>query len=184
MSYSVLSGLQETHRADSFTLVIDGKALDPNRGQDEIMLPRIQLELLQLLVKIQKREGWAIWVLYNGEELRQVSHGDDFMGIRVFFSPTPPQRVPTLLECVKVLQREGEKVVMVTQDEVLERKVRELGAVTLRGDTFKKGYEEMFMVRQRPQSRLMRSRNIEAEKSRLQRQSNDSIRDLIDLVDS
>ncbi len=183
MSYTVLLGEKETHRAESYTVVVDGMALDPNRGQEDVMLPRIQLELLQLLVKIQKREGWPMWVLFNGEELRQVGHGDDFMGIRVFFSPTPPQRIPTLLECVKVLQREGENTLLVTQDERLEIKARKLGAVTLRGDTFKKGYEEMFYVRQRPQSRLMRRRTVEMEKSRLQQHSSDSIRDLIDLVE-
>lgn len=183
MSYTVLSGEKETHRAETFTVVVDGMALDPNRGQEDVMLPRIQLELLQLLVKIQKRERWPLWVLFNGEDLRQVSHGDDFMGIRVFFSPTPPQRVPTLLECVKVLKREGENVLLVTQDERLESQARALGAATLRGDTFKKGYEEMFSVRQRPQSRLMRRRSVEMEKSRLQQNSSDSIRDLIDLVE-
>ncbi|MCC5845943.1 MAG: hypothetical protein JJU05_16975 [Verrucomicrobia bacterium] len=183
MSYTVLSGEKETHRAQTFTMVVDGMALDPNRGQDEVMLPRVQLEILQLLVKIQKRERWPMWVLFNGEELRQVSHGDEFMGIRVFFSPTPPQRIPTLLECIKVLQREEEQVLLVTQDERLETKARALGAATLRGDTFKKGYEEMFMVRQRPQSRLMRSRSVEMEKSRLHQAGTDSIRDLIDLVE-
>lgn len=170
MSYTVLFGEKETHRAETFTLVVDAKALDPNRGVDEVLLPRVQLEILQLLVKIQKRERWPVWVLFNGEELRQVSHGDDFMGVRVFFSPTPPQRVPTLLECIKVLQREGEKAVLVTQDERLEEKARALGGVTLRGDTFKKAYEEMFSVRQRPQSRLMRSRTVEMEKSRMQQE--------------
>lgn len=183
MSYTVLLGEKETHRAQTFTVVIDGMALDPGRGQEDVMLPRVQLEILQLLVKIQKREQWAMWVLFNGDELRQVSHGDDFMGIRVFFSPTPPQRIPTLLECVKVLQAEGENAVLVTQDARLESKARALGAVTLRGDSFKKAYEEMFLVRQRPQSRLMRSRSVEMEKSRLQQSSTDTIRNLIDLVD-
>jgi len=101
----------------------------------------------------------------------------------VFFSPTPPQRIPTLLECVKVLQKEGDAVVMVTQDERLEGKARDLGAVTLRGDTFKKGYEEMFVVRQRPQSRLMRQRTVEMEKSRLQHDAEEQIRELIDRVE-
>lgn len=183
MSYTVLLGEKETHRAESFTVVVDAMALDPNRGQEAVMLPRVQLEILQLLVKIQKREQWDMWVLFNGEELRQVGHGDEFMGIRVFFSPTPPQRIPTLLECVKVLEKEGENVVMVTQDERLEGKARALGAVTLRGDTFKKGYEEMFVVRQRPQSRLMRQRTVEMERSRLQHDADEHIRSLIDRVE-
>lgn len=176
MSFTYTTGDQETSSADEFTLVIDAMALDPNKGQEEVMTPRVQVEILQLLVRIQKTEGWDCWVLFNGDGLRQVEHGGDFMGVRVFFSPTPPQRVPTLLECVKVLKKQRRDVVMVTQDGTLETRAEDLGALCLRGDTFKKGYEDLFTVRHRPQSRLMRRRTVEME-----RQS--AVRDMIDLVE-
>ena len=176
MKFSHTIGNTENLTAEEFTVVLDAKALDPNQGQEEVMSPRIQVEILQLLVKIQRGEAWEFWVLFNGEELRQVEHGGDFMGIRVFFSPTPPQRVPTLLECVRVLKKQNRDVVLITQDPTLEVRARELGALCMRGETFKKGYEDLFTVRHRPQSRLMRRRTVEME-----RQS--AVRDMIDLVD-
>ncbi len=183
MSFEHLLNGTSLASGDEFTMVLDAKALDPNRGQEEVMSPRVQLEILQLLVKIQRLEGWEIWVLFNGDELKQVSHGGDFMGLRVFFSPTPPQRAPTLLECVKVLTKKDRHVVMVTQDENVEDRAMKLGALSLKGETFKKGYEDLFAVRRRPQSRLMRRRTIEMEKEHFERHQDSAIRNMIDLVD-
>lgn len=183
MRYAQSKNGKLLREAGAFTLILDAKALDPNKGQEDIMSPRIQLEILQLMVKIQRIEGWEIWVLFNGDELRQVSHGGDFMGLRVFFSPTPPQRAPTLLECVKVLKKQKRDCVMITDDEQVESRAEALGALTMRGETFKKGYEDLFTVRRRPQSRLMRRRTMEMEKEYFERDQDSAIRDMIDLVD-
>jgi len=183
MSYSLLKGDREVLKSDSFTLVVDAKALDPNKGADEIMLPRAQVEILQLLTKIQRAESWNMWVLFNGNELPQVPHGGEFMGLRVFFSPTPPQRIPTLLECVNVIEKRGGKAVMLTQDLALEDRCRARNVITLRGETFKKAYEDLFTIRHRPQSRLMRQRSVEMERDRYERDHQSAIRDMIDLVE-
>lgn len=169
-----------TRETDTVTVVVDGKDLCPGRSDDEVLKPARQVEILQKLVKIQESEDWDLWVLFNGDPLRQVEHGGDFMGVRVFFSPTPPQRVPTLLECVKVLKRKKRDALLVTNDEQLEQRGRERGAFTLRADSLKKGYESMFVTRGRPQSRLMRHRTVDRQKSRDEPRD---IRDMIDLVD-
>lgn len=183
MSYRIYAGGKDTAYEETYTMVLDAKALDPNRGAEEIMTPRVQVEILQLLAKIHRRDPWEMWVLFNGPELPQVPHGGDFLGIRVFFSPTPPQRIPTLMECVNVLQKRGDHVLMVTQDLDLEHRCRGRKVPTLRGETFKKGYDELFIVRHRPQSRLMRMRTTEMEKDRLDRDQQSTIRSMIDLVE-
>lgn len=168
---------------DSYTVVIDGKDLTPGKCETDELSAREQVEILQKLVKIQKSEDWEIWVLFNGEPLHQVEHGGDFLGIRVFFSPTPPQRIPTLLECVKVLKKTNQHTLMVTNDSQLESRARALGATTLRADTLKKGFETLFISRSRPQSRLMRHRTVDQRKSQLRDNDDPDIRDLIDLVE-
>lgn len=169
--------------ADTYTVVIDGKDLTPGNGEHDELSARERIEVLQKVVKIRKGEGWDCWVLFNGEPLKQVDHGGDFMGVRVFFSPTPPQRIPTLLECAKVLKKKGRDCLMVTNDETLEARARDLGAFTLRGDTVKKAYDSLFATRGRPQSRLMRHRTVDQRKDQLARGNDSAIRDMIDLVD-
>jgi len=170
--------------AEQVTVVVDGKDMCPGKNEEEELNPRQQVEILQKLVKIQDQEDWDTWVLFNGEPLRQVDHGGDFMGVRVFFSPTPPQRVPTLLECVKVLKSQNRDALLVTNDTDLESRAREQGAFTLRADSLKKGYESLFVSRGRPQSRLMRHRTVDRKKSQLQEGDDQrAIRDMIDLVD-
>jgi len=168
---------------DSYTLVVDGKYLTPGKSENDILSARDQVEILQKLVKIQKSEQWEIWVLFNGEPLHQVDHGGDFLGVRVFFSPTPPQRIPTLLECVKVLAKTEEHSLLVTNDPVLESRAKALGASTLRADTLKKAFDHLFVSRSRPQSRLMRHRTADQRKSQLRDDEGPDIRDLIDLVE-
>ncbi|MDF3130650.1 hypothetical protein P0Y35_15685 [Kiritimatiellaeota bacterium B1221] len=167
---------------DSYTVVIDGKDMVAGRSESDQLSAREQVEILQKLVKIQKSEDWEIWVLFNGEPLHQVEHGGDFLGIRVFFSPTPPQRIPTLLECVKVLSKSDQKTLMVTNDPNLESRAIALGASTLRADTLKKGFESLFVNRSRPHSRLMRHRTVDQRKSQLRDDDGPDIRDLVDLV--
>lgn len=166
----------------TYTVVVDGLYLVPGRADTENLNQRQQIEVLQRLVKIQEAEGWEVWVLFNGEPLGQVEHGGDFLGVRVFFSPTPPQRIPTLLECIKVLNKQDRDVLMITNDLELEERAQELNARTLRADTLKKGYDSLFTVRRATQSRLIRHRTVDRLKSDDERGGPD-IRDMIDLVE-
>lgn len=168
---------------ESYTVVVDGKDLVPGKSESDVLSAREQVEILQKVVKIQKAEQWEMWVLFNGEPLHQVEHGGDFLGVRVFFSPTPPQRIPTLLECVKVLKKSKQQSLMVTNDPVLEERASELGAFTLKADSLKKGYESLFISRSRPQSRLMRHRTVDQRKDQLERENDRAVRDMIDLVE-
>ncbi len=169
MSLAHLINGNEELSSDTYTVVVDGRALDPYRSAEEVLTPKIQTDILQTLVRIQREENWDMWVLFNGESLRQVEHGGTFMGLRVFFSPTPPQRVPTLLECIRVLAKKGRQTLLVTNDPSAESRARELGALTLRGETLKKGYEDLFAVRHRPQSRLLSHRTREMDRESLSR---------------
>jgi len=164
-----------------FTVVVDGRSLSPVRSGEEFLSPRLQLEILQQLSRIARQEEWTLWAIFAGPELEKVSHGGDFLGVRVFFSPTAAQRAPTLVECVKVLKKKGE-VLFITDDPALEAKAVEGGAVPMRAETLKKSYEDLFAVRQRPQSRLMRRRTEQMQREQDGR-GGDDIRDLIDLVD-
>jgi hypothetical protein len=166
-----------------YTVVIDGKDLTPGKSEIDMLSAREQVDILQKVVKIQKAEDWEIWVLFNGEPLHQVEHGGDFLGVRVFFSPTPPQRIPTLLECVKVLKKSKQQTLMVTNDVSLEERAKALGAYTLKADSLKKSYESLFICRSRPQSRLMRHRTVDQRKDQYERENDRNIRDMIDLVE-
>jgi hypothetical protein len=170
---------------DAYTVVVDGMELSVGLtgSERDSLSPRDQIEILQKLVKIQQAEEWEMWVLFNGEPLRQVEHGGDFFGIRVFFSPTPPQRIPTLLECVRVLAKQKKHSLLITNDPLLESRARALGAHTLRAESLKKAYESLFTMRSRPQSRLMRHRTVDQRKEELLREEERNIRDLVDLVD-
>jgi hypothetical protein len=166
---------------ETYTVVVDGADLVPGGCDSDSPSPKQQIDVLQRLVKIQKVEAWEMWVLFNGEPLEQVDHGGDFLGVRVFFSPTPPQRVPTLLECIRVLKRKDRDALLVTNDGTAEARAKELGALTLRADTLKKGHEPLFIVQKRTQSRLMRHRTVDRKKSQLDQDPD--IRDMIDLVE-
>lgn len=166
----------------TYTVVVDGLYLVPGRADTANLSQRQQIEVLQRLVKILEAEGWEVWVLFNGEPLPQVDHGGDFLGVRVFFSPTPPQRIPTLLECVKVLKKQDRGVLMVTNDLDLEERATELEARTIRADTLKKGYDSLFTIRRATQSRLIRHRTVDRMKTDEERGGPD-IRDMIDLVE-
>jgi hypothetical protein len=180
MALSSLFGARKTEQAVvPFTVVVDGRSLAPTRMGEDFLSPRLQLEILQQLSKIARQEEWNLWCVFSGPELEKVSHGGDFLGVRVFFAPTAPQRAPTLVECVKVLKKKGE-VLFVTDDPALESRAMDAGAVPMRAETLKKGYEDLFAVRQRPQSRLMRRRT---EQMQREGQGGDDVRDLIDLVD-
>ena len=166
---------------DTYTVVVDGMHLLPGETESEELTPRQQIDLLQRLVKIQKAEGWEMWVLFNGDPLDQVEHGGDFLGVRVFFSPTPPQRVPTLLECIRVLKKKNRDALLVTNDGDAEARAKELDAMTLKANTLKRGHESLFTVQKRTQSRLMRHRTVDRKKSELN--DGPDINDMIDLVD-
>jgi len=166
---------------ETYTVVVDGADLLPGRRETDELTPRQQIDVLQRLVKIQEAEGWEMWVLFNGDPLNQVDHGGEFLGVRVFFSPTPPQRIPTLLECVRVLNKQDRDALLITNDEEAEKQAKELKALTMRADTLKKGYDSLFSVRKGPQSRLMRHRTADRKKSELN--DGPDIHDMIDLVD-
>jgi len=172
-----------TEPIDSFTVVVDGRDLSAGNAENDSLQPREQLEILQKMVKIQKIEGWEVWVLFVGDPLPQVDHGGDFLGLRVFFAPTAPQRVPTLLECARVLAKSGEHSLLVSNDADLESKALELGASVLRAQSLKKAHETLFTVRSRPQSRLMRHRTVDQRKDRLDRDDDDRVNRMIDVVD-
>lgn len=165
----------------TYTVVVDGLDMLPGRRESEVLTPRQQIDVLQRLVKIQEKEEWEMWVLFNGEPLSQVDHGGEFLGVRVFFSPTPPQRVPTLLECIRVLGKQKREALLVTNDAQAEERAKDMDTLTLRADTLKKGYESLFTVRKTNQSRLMRHRTVDRRKSQLDQDPD--IRDMIDLVE-
>jgi hypothetical protein len=166
---------------ETYTVVVDGMDLVPGGCDPHTPTPRQQIDALQRLVKIQKAEGWEMWVLFNGEPLEQVEHGGDFLGVRVFFSPTPPQRIPTLLECIRVLKKKDRDALLVTDDAEAETRAKKLDALTMRAQTLKKGHESLFTVPKRTQSRLMRHRTADQRKSTLDQ--GPDIRDMIDLVE-
>lgn len=185
MVLASLFGRRKTDDASNFVMIVDAGSLAAYDG-GQALPGRVQIEILQNLSKIAKEEEWDLEAVFIGEELRQVEHGGDFLGIKVFFAPDQAHRPQLILDRAGQAMKTGSALV-VTNDPNIEERAEDVGASILRANSLKKGYDELFLVYKRPQSRLMKRRSqitqnhLQAEKDR--REGGNDIGDLIDLVD-
>ena len=74
-------------RRNTRTYVVDGARLvDEKTGRR--MAPRDQVQMLNALSRVAKQEGLEIQAVFESDRpLREVEHGGEFNGVKVFYAP-------------------------------------------------------------------------------------------------
>lgn len=116
--------------------VVDGERMLEGREVG----PGDRFQLLQRLGRFVEREKVRMQVVFSGRPLREVEHGGEFMGIKVFYVEQGQDFSAQFLETVRDASRRG-KTVGLTNDVELEKKIADLGALTIRASTLRKGLE-------------------------------------------
>ena len=131
---SVFSGKPagvEGGRSTDRLCIVDGERMLDGREAG----PADRAALLQRLARFVERENIRMNVVFSGRPLREVEHGAEFQGIKVFYA----EQLEKLGEQILQLVRSG--VVVVTNDAELEKQITDRGGITLRSSTFKKAFE-------------------------------------------
>lgn len=119
-------------------LVLDGAAyLAGGRGRPG---PRDLLALLSRLGRFATREKVKITVLFESDPLHRAGDGDELNGVTVYYVASPEERTERLWTLYKQLRR-GSRVVVVSADPGLEKRVQAAGGEVLRASTFAKAVE-------------------------------------------
>ena len=116
--------------------VVDGERMLEGREVG----PGDRFQLLQRLGRFVEREKVRMQVVFSGRPLREVEHGGEFMGIKVFYVEQGQDFSAQFLDTVRDAVRRG-KTAGLTNDVELEKKIADLGAVTIRASTLRKGLE-------------------------------------------
>ncbi len=173
--------------------VVDASSLASSSGNKARLAPRVQLDMLDRLARFSKREGVRICMVFEDEPLRKVADKSDYKDINVRFAGRPSE-LPGLV--IKVLKQNARRkeVVVITSDKKLEEQVINNGGETLRSSTFKKALEsasggekkrsaEGGGRRRRPRRNGQRSGGQSSERKPAKEKKENSVRDLIDLVE-
>ena len=76
--------------------IIDAAYLSgPGRGHGRLS-PREQIQILQRLSRFAEQEGIRVQAVFEGRSLREVSNGEEFRGVTVFFAENGNE-IPDLL---------------------------------------------------------------------------------------
>ena len=118
--------------------VIDAAGLGRADGKVERLSPGAQIRILQRLSRFAEKESVPISAVFEGKELRAVSHGGDFQGIKVYFASKPGSREDVLLGFLK---GRSSGITIVGGNPRLESRVLESGGQFMRLDTFRKALE-------------------------------------------
>lgn len=122
-------------RRDTRTYVVDGARLvDEKTGRR--MAPREQVQMLNALARVAKQEGLTIRAVFESERaLREVEHGGEFNGVKVYFAPDNEQLVALAL---KLCRSEG--CALVSSGVTMESRATEAGIPVLCSSTFRKAF--------------------------------------------
>jgi hypothetical protein len=184
-------GGESAQGQNSRTYIVDIGGIDRGKTRRERMSPGVQVKHLQRLARFTQREEIPVSVLLEGKELRAVEHGGDFQGIKVYFEADGDAFAKTMLSLVRDrLSRHA--VTVITDDAALDVAVQGAGGQAMRLSTFAKaldastgpsdgnGSSRSDSSARRPRSR--RRRNDPEPKPAVQG-GDETVRDLIDLVD-
>lgn len=122
-------------------LVVDSAGMAEGQKKGSGLTPRGQIDILQALSRINKREKLEMKVVFIGEPLRKVGHGERFDDVQVFFAEDENAYRGLVMEQVKAGQR-GFTVTLITADADLEKRAEGMGVTTLRVSTFKKSFDD------------------------------------------
>jgi hypothetical protein len=121
-------------------VIIDGTTLHEGRRGSSKLTPRDQIDILQALSNICTREKFVVQVVFAGEPLRKVDHGEFFDEVKVLYAQDDVTTTDLVMELIAATTLK--QIVVVSSDVGLEAKAAGKGATTLRSGTFRKGFEE------------------------------------------
>jgi hypothetical protein len=121
-------------------VIVDGSTLYEGRRSGSKLSPRDQIDMLQALSNICTREKFVMQVVFAGEPLRKVDHGEFFDEIKVLYAQDDVTTTGLVIELIAATNLK--RIVVVSSNVELETKAASKGAVTLRAATFRKGFEE------------------------------------------
>lgn len=122
-------------RRNSRTYVVDGaRLLDEKTGRR--MAPRDQVQMLNALARVAKQENLEIQAVFESDRpLREVEHGGELNGVKVYFAPDNEQLVALALK----LCRKG-NCTLVSSGVTMESRATEAGLQVLCSSTFRKAF--------------------------------------------
>jgi len=117
------------------TYVVDGARLvDEKTGRR--MAPRDQVQMLNALSRVAKQEGLEIQAVFESDRpLREVDHGKEFNGVKVFYAPDNEQLVALALKLAK-----SSGGALVSSGVTMESRATEAGIPVLCSSTFRKAF--------------------------------------------
>jgi predicted RNA-binding protein with PIN domain len=119
------------------TYILDGERMLEGRGGNSAG-PLDRFQLLQRMAQFSEREGIKMQVVFAGRALREVANGAAYNGVQVFYVEQPANVIDQL---DKLARRAGRNVVVITSDQQVEARVREIGAYNMRTSTLRKALE-------------------------------------------
>ena len=122
-------------RRDTRTYVVDGaRLIDEKTGRR--MAPRDQVQMLNALARVMKQEGLTIQAVFESDRpLREVEHGGEFNGVKVFYAPDNEQLVAVALKLCK-----STGGTLVSSGVTMESRATEAGIPVLCSSTFRKAF--------------------------------------------
>jgi len=123
-----------SHRGSRTYVVDAARLVDEKTGRR--MAPRDQVQMLNALARVSKQEGLGIQAVFESDRpLREVEHGGEFNGVKVFFAPDNEQLVALAL---KLCRKGGFS--LVSSGVTMESRATEAGIQVLCSSTFRKAF--------------------------------------------
>jgi len=132
-----------TRPAEERIYVVDATGMvDPRqRNGGGQASPRDNFAILRMLAQFAGREAIEIQAVFTGRPLREAGEGQEFKGVRVFYTENGASAQARMKELIRKLAVRKD-VVLLTADAALEREAVELGAVCMRLSTLRKSFDE------------------------------------------
>ncbi|MBU4212597.1 MAG: NYN domain-containing protein [Verrucomicrobia bacterium] len=132
-----------TRPAEERVYVVDATGMvDPRqRNGGGQASPRDHFAILRMLAQFAGREGIEIQAVFTGRPLREAGEGQEFKGVRVFYTENGASAQAKMKDLIRKLAVRKD-VVLLTANATLEREAGELGAVCMRLSTLRKSFDE------------------------------------------
>lgn len=100
------------------------------------LAPRDQVQMLNALGRVAKQENLEMQVVFEGDRpLREVEHGGEYNGVKVFYAPDNEQLVALALKLCRSVNG-----ALVSSGVTMESKATEAGIPVLCSSTFRKAF--------------------------------------------
>lgn len=133
------SAVGSVSRDASRVYLVDAEKLADSREGSGRMGPQERFHAIQMLSRFADREKIKLVAVLGGRPLREVAHGEEYNGIRVFYIEADKTMADQIQQ---VLDRELRgRAVVVTNDKQLETKLIERGVSTLRVSSLRRAMD-------------------------------------------